>query len=308
MLKITLSLLTLVAIASASDYSRANSAAADALRGLDCEFEDCTPKVSKPIEPKVIVKEKIIYRDRPVEVEKVIVKEKIVYRDKPVVVTNTNQVKTQNNGRVYNSSFDVPVIGVTGSSFYNKVEYFHIEDDKVKPRKQAYNSYLKTQSRAAWATMKLKNGKSLFLNNYDDTIPYYRESMMQINFHVELPKKVIAHDSVVIALPKKVFKNNSGQAEEYSSCSFNNFIPNDSSLQKEINLSGKNYLDIKCTVVLYNYNTQSNVNNEIQSMVQTESFDFIPVYRVFPPVRKGSKKAILGSKLKKFVFLSEIAD
>ena len=49
------------------------------MSGLDCEFEDCTKKA----EPKVVVKEKIVYRDRPVE--KVVVKEKIVYRDRPVV-------------------------------------------------------------------------------------------------------------------------------------------------------------------------------------------------------------------------------
>jgi len=80
MFKVILSLLSICILASASDFSRANSAAADAMRGLDCEFEDCTPPPPPP--PKVIVKEKVVYRDRPVVVEK----EKVVYRDRPIII------------------------------------------------------------------------------------------------------------------------------------------------------------------------------------------------------------------------------
>ena len=314
MFKIMLSLLSVFVLVNGSDFDRAISASANAMGSLDCEFEEC----SKP-EPKVIVKEKVIYRDRPVVVEKVVVKEKVVYRDKPVEVEKVvyrdrevqrapepaHQSQRRESKRLYNKTFDIPVIGVVGSSFYTRTEHFHIEDDKVKSRNISYNSYLKSQSRPAWASMRLKNGKELFLNKYDGTIPYYRESMTQISFHVELPSEVISNDTTIVALPKKSFKNTSGNVEEFATCSFNNFVPNDSKLQSIVRLNGKDYLDVKCTVVLYNYNTQGNENNEIQNMVQAGSFSFIPVYRVFPDTRKGSKKAVLGSTLKKFVYATE---
>ncbi len=76
------------------------------LKGLDCEFEDCNKKT----EPKVIVKEKVVYKDRPVE--KVVVKEKIVYKDRPVekVVYRDRPVEKKQpqqavNGRNYNKLF-----------------------------------------------------------------------------------------------------------------------------------------------------------------------------------------------------------
>lgn len=316
MFKIILPLLAIFVLANASDYSRANSASAEALRGLDCEFEDCTPVAPPP--PKIIVKEKVIYKDRPVIVEK----EKVIYRDRPIIIQKekviyrdrevqratkpVHQSQKRESKRLYNKTFDIPVIGVVGSSFYTRTEHFHIEDDKVKARNISYNSYLKSQSRPAWASMRLKNGKELFLNKYDGTIPYYRESMTQISFHVELPREVISNDTTIVALPKKSFKNTSGNVEEFATCSFNDFVPNDSKLQSIVSLNGKDYLDVKCTVVLYNYNTQGNENNEIQNMIQSDSFSFIPVYRVFPDTRKGSKKAVLGNTLKKFVYAREL--
>ena len=308
MLKITLSLLSIAMLANASDYSRANSAAADALNDLDCDFEDCSKKVV--VQPKVIVKEKIIYKDRPVE--KVIYRdrevEKVVYRDKPTSKKQTTTISDKNK-RIYNTTFDIPVIGVTGSSFYNNIEYFYIAEDKVKIRKAYYNNYLKTQSIASWAEMRLKNGKLLFLSKYDNTIPYFRENITQIKYHVELPESVIAKDSTIVSLPKKIYKDTRGYAEEYSSCSFNGFVPHDSNIQSTIKLNGKKYLDIECNVVLYNYNLDdNNANREIQSMLKTESFNFIPTYRVSPPIRKGSKKAILGKNLKKFIFAKELEE
>lgn len=80
--------------------------AQQALKGLDCEFEDC----NKKSEPKVIVKEKVVYKDRPVE--KVVVKEKVVYRDRPVekVVYRDRPVQEKKtldavDGRNYNKLF-----------------------------------------------------------------------------------------------------------------------------------------------------------------------------------------------------------
>ena len=323
MLKITLSLLTMATLATASDYSRANSASADALRGLDCEFEDCSPKFSKPVEPKVIVKEKVVYRDRPVEkivykdrpveVEKIVVKEKVVYRDRPkpttVVAPEEIPAPAQADKRVYDAVFDIPIIGVTGSSFQYYYHHFYVDDDRVKVRKPSNNKYLKTQSRASWAAMTLKNGKSLFLSKYDNTIPFFKYSMTQMNFHVELPAKVISNDKTVVALPKMSYKNDAGYAEEYSTCSFNGFVPSQNILQKEVSLHGNKYLDVKCTVLLWDYNlARTDANSEIQSMVESESFEFIPIYRVYPPVRKGTKKAVLGSTLRKFVFAKDIVD
>ncbi len=70
----------MVATLFASEYERANSAAKDAFRDLDCEFEDCK---KEPPKPKVIIKERVIVKEKPVVVEKVVVKEKVVYKDAP---------------------------------------------------------------------------------------------------------------------------------------------------------------------------------------------------------------------------------
>ena len=71
---------TLFALALQADQSAQwqQYQAQQAMHDLDCEFKDCTQKV----EPKVIVKEKIVYKDRPVE--KIVIKEKVVYKDRPV--------------------------------------------------------------------------------------------------------------------------------------------------------------------------------------------------------------------------------
>ncbi len=308
MLKIVLMFLSVFILVNASDYSRANSAAKDAFKDFDCDFGDC-PKPQVIIQEKVVVKEVPVVVEKEVIVEKQVVVEKIVYKDRePETIAAPSVVPTVSEKRLYNASFDIPVIGVEGTSFYTKSDQFFIEDDRVKPRKVSSNYYLKSQSIAAWAEMKLKNGKSLFLSKFDETIPYYRESITQVSFHVELPSIAIYNDTTVVALPKKSFKNSSGNAEEYATCRFNGFTPTNSKLQSTIDLNGKNYLDIECTIVLYGYNVQGKVNSEIQNMIQSESFDFIPVYRVFPPTRKGSKKAVLGTTLKKFIFASEIAE
>jgi len=105
MLKIVLSLLSVFVLANASDYSRANAAAKDAFKDFDCEFGDC-PKADP--KPQVIIKEKVVIKEVPVEVEKVVVKEKIVYRDRPAAqeqkVVSVAEPKAV-AGRVYNKAF-----------------------------------------------------------------------------------------------------------------------------------------------------------------------------------------------------------
>lgn len=83
-----------------------------ALEGLDSEFED-----SKPAKPKVIVKEKIVYKDKPVEVEKIIYKdkpvevekivevEKVVYRDRPTKEALNTPEPKQSTQRKYNTLY-----------------------------------------------------------------------------------------------------------------------------------------------------------------------------------------------------------
>ncbi|MDD5157714.1 fibrinogen-like YCDxxxxGGGW domain-containing protein [Sulfurimonas sp.] len=79
MIKIVTLVMSLYILVGASDYSRANAASKEALKGLDCEYGDC-PKV----EEKIVEKPVIIFVEKPVVVEKVIVKEKIV--DRPVYI------------------------------------------------------------------------------------------------------------------------------------------------------------------------------------------------------------------------------
>ncbi|QSZ41150.1 hypothetical protein GJV85_03160 [Sulfurimonas aquatica] len=104
MLKIIFLLLAFFIFSSASDYTRSNSASASALKGLDCEFEDCSePEPKVIVKEKVILKEKVVYRDRPVEV----IKEKVVYKDRPVE-TVQKVVEVSDNvvaGRTYNKAF-----------------------------------------------------------------------------------------------------------------------------------------------------------------------------------------------------------
>jgi hypothetical protein len=85
MLKIILLTMSLLLLLDASDYSRANSAAKDAFKDLDCDFGDC-PKPAP--EPKVIIQEKVIIKEVPVEkevvVEKEVIVEKVIYKDREV--------------------------------------------------------------------------------------------------------------------------------------------------------------------------------------------------------------------------------
>ncbi len=95
-----------------SDFDRANAAAEKASKGLDCEFEDCTPKkpkviIKKQYVPVVVVKEKIVTKEVPVE--KIVEKEKIIYRDRPApVIAETIPApvsKKAVTGRTYNKAF-----------------------------------------------------------------------------------------------------------------------------------------------------------------------------------------------------------
>lgn len=79
MLKLLPPSLLLLSLVNASDYDRANQAAKEALKGLDCDFDDCPKEAPKP---QVIIKEKIV--EKPV----VIIQEKVVEKvvEKPVYI------------------------------------------------------------------------------------------------------------------------------------------------------------------------------------------------------------------------------
>ena len=108
---LVLSVLFISIVSAESDFDRANRVAAEASKDLDCDFEDCKeePKViiKKELVPVIIIKEKIVTKEVPVEVEKVIVKEKVVYRDRivhaeEVPVPEPTKAVT---GRTYNKAF-----------------------------------------------------------------------------------------------------------------------------------------------------------------------------------------------------------
>ena len=80
MLKIALSLLLMFIMLQASDYTRANAAAKESLKGLDCEFDECPKEAPKP---QIIIQEKVVYVEKPVVVEREVVVEKVVYKDRP---------------------------------------------------------------------------------------------------------------------------------------------------------------------------------------------------------------------------------
>jgi len=71
-----------------ADYSYSDSGAAKALKDLDCEFEDCSPKEQKVkiIEKKVIVEKEVI-KEVPVE--------KVVYKERPVLVEKKRTPKKE---------------------------------------------------------------------------------------------------------------------------------------------------------------------------------------------------------------------
>jgi len=87
-----------------ADYSYSDSGAAEALKGLDCEFEDCSeqkPKI-QVLEKQVIVEKKVIVEKpvivikevvKEVEVEKIV--EKVVYRDRVVSPTKQKPIKKE---------------------------------------------------------------------------------------------------------------------------------------------------------------------------------------------------------------------
>lgn len=96
MLKIVLLILSIFVFANASEYSRSNAAAKEAFKDLDCDFGDC-PK------PEVIIQERVIIKEVPVEIEKVIVKETIIYRDSPI--EEVAPIPKAITGRNYNKAF-----------------------------------------------------------------------------------------------------------------------------------------------------------------------------------------------------------
>lgn len=108
MFKIVLLLLSVFVLANASDYARSNAAAKEALKEIDCDFEDCQKAA-----PVVIIQEKVIIKEVPVEVEKIVTKEKIIYVDRPAeeeivaapVVEEKITPKATVEGRTYNRAF-----------------------------------------------------------------------------------------------------------------------------------------------------------------------------------------------------------
>lgn len=110
---LSLSLLAFVLV-SGSDYSRANNAAKDAFKDLDCDFDDCPKEAPEPkviIQEKVVEKPVIIIHEKVVEkpVEKVIIQEKIV--EKPIYVrqpqTSADNVAVEQSGGQYNSCQEI---------------------------------------------------------------------------------------------------------------------------------------------------------------------------------------------------------
>ncbi len=96
---LSLSLLAFVLV-SGSDYTRANSAAKEALKDLDCDFDDCPKEAPEPkviIQEKVVEKPVIIIQEKIVEkpVEKVIIQEKIVEKPVEKIVYVEQEVQTE---------------------------------------------------------------------------------------------------------------------------------------------------------------------------------------------------------------------
>ena len=112
MLKVIVLLLSLFVFLNASDYIRANVAAEQALKNLDCEFDDCPKEAPKP---EVIIKEKIVVKEVPVVVEKVVIEEKIVYKERPVVVP------TKSSRSLNPLLLNLPEENFTASTYWNNL-------------------------------------------------------------------------------------------------------------------------------------------------------------------------------------------
>jgi len=110
---LVLSILLSSQVFAQSDFNRANSAAEKAAKALDCEFEDCEEK------PKVIIKEKIV----PIILihDNVIIKEKIIYKDRRV---NTHQ-KSYYRDRLYDTLL-VDISVPNDPTFIS--DYVHVTD------------------------------------------------------------------------------------------------------------------------------------------------------------------------------------
>lgn len=125
MLKKLVLLLSVVFLSSTlsaeSDFDRANRVAAEAAKDLDCEFEEC-----KPEPPKVIVKEKIVVKEKKVPV--FVIKERVIIKEIPV----TNKNITQCNRRVQAGTSKVDArqiaLGKKSGSFIFDYETYREED------------------------------------------------------------------------------------------------------------------------------------------------------------------------------------
>lgn len=139
MRKLLLTSLFLSSIVMAASSYR-DSDAAQALRDLDCEFEDCKPEV-KVVEKKVIVeKPKVIIKEVPVE--------KIVYKER--VVNKPIQKKEVATGDiVFNKAFfdiytetQAPILDYITYSKRGSFDVNYFADSVSKIKEQGIDAYI----------------------------------------------------------------------------------------------------------------------------------------------------------------------
>jgi len=244
MLKKLVLLLSIVFLSSTlsaeSDFDRANRVAAEAAKDLDCEFEDC-----KPEPPKVIVKEKIVVKEKKVPVfivkdrvvvknrvivkevpvEKIVQKEKIVYRDRPAPVMAETIPAPE------------PVKAVTGRT-YNKA-FFDVHTKTQAPMLD----YIKYSTRG-----------SFNVDQFADTVSKIKEKYAKVYIHgsVAVPSSITTNQVYMNVGPKyfygyysywkkEIFYNgsNARQNSDY-------FLVN---VKKDNN--GNRYVDYKISILLH---------------------------------------------------------
>ena len=103
---LVLSMLLSTQLFAQSDFDRANAAAEKASKSLDCEFEDCKPEppkviIKKQYVPVVVIKEKIVTKEVPVEVKKVVYRDRVVHAEEVPAPVPVKAV----SGRTYNKAF-----------------------------------------------------------------------------------------------------------------------------------------------------------------------------------------------------------
>jgi hypothetical protein len=129
----TLSILLISQLSAESSFDRANRVAAEAAKNLDCEFEDCTPK-----EPKVIIKEKIVIKEKKVPV--FIIKERVVVKEKKVPIIIVKEKVVYKDRIVYKDRVvhpelvpaPAPVVNVASDRIYNKA-FFDVHAKNQAP-------------------------------------------------------------------------------------------------------------------------------------------------------------------------------